>query len=122
MLQSPTTAEADPFREGLRTGELRFRSCESCGSPAPYAARTCLSCHSSHLGWRAASGRGTLRCVVEVMVSYVPERPAPYHLASIELEEGPHIIARYKASLGRDDDTVQVEAQFAGGQLYFARR
>lgn len=117
--QSETRVDSDPFRDGIRAGELRIQRCVSCRNAASYTARVCPSCHSADLSWSTASGRGKLRCFVEVMVSYIPEVPARYMLASVELEEGPHIIARYEAASGRDDGTVELKARFSGGTLSF---
>ncbi|MGX7927218.1 Zn-ribbon domain-containing OB-fold protein [Tsuneonella sp. HG094] len=110
----------DLFRAGLREGELRVQKCASCGTVAAYTARCCGACQSVDLHWSAASGLGKLRCTVEVTASFIPEHPAPYLLASIELDEGPHIIARYQGAPANEDGKTDVKAQFFDGQLLFA--
>jgi len=116
-IQSSPDAEA--FRAGLRNGTLLVQQCVECQRIQPYSARICTSCQSPDLKWTESSGRGNLRCAVEIMISYVAEIPAPYLLASVELEEGPHIIARYKGASRRDDDKGEVRAEFVDGELYF---
>lgn len=114
-----STLDAEAFRAGLRNGTLLVQQCAECQRIQPYSARVCTLCQSPDLKWTESSGRGSLRCTVEIMVSYVAEIPAPYSLASVELEEGPHIIARYKGESRRDDDKGEVRAEVVDGELYF---
>ena len=115
---NPNT-DTNPFRSGIVSGKLLVQRCAACDRVAPYSARICPACRSVDLEWRQASGRGRVRCVVEVMVSYGPEIPAPYSLVSVELEEGPHIIARYTGSPESSHDGAVVRAEFVAGQLLF---
>lgn len=112
-------AGPDGFRLGLAQGELRVPVCSACDAVLDYARRICTRCGSDAIGWRAASGHGRLRCLVEMSVSYSPVLPAPFLLASIELREGPHIIARYKSGMESEHAGGPVVAVIENGQLRF---
>lgn len=97
---------ANWFRDGLRSGELRVAACAACGAVVEYAARCCPACGSPTLAWRAASGHGRLRAVVEISVSYDTDHLVPYRIASVALDEGPHLMARYE-----EDERIATDGQ-----------
>jgi uncharacterized OB-fold protein len=107
------------FRAGLAKGELLIQACKACDQILEYAARTCGSCGSARLRWCRASGKGRLRGVIEMSVSYSREFIAPYKIASVELDEGPHLLAQYDGpgeDLNLEGDVV---ANISGGRLVF---
>lgn len=109
------------FREGLARGELLVPACEGCGRVLDYSQRFCDECGSGEIGWRVASGGARLRCTMEVSVSYAPELPAPYVIASVELEEGPHLLARFDGRAESENVGEDVVADFTDGGLLFRR-
>lgn len=120
MNDSTATEDGDGFRAGLARGELQVACCTACGTVLDYSQRVCPACGSPEIGWRKASGRAKLRCVAEMSVSYTLERPAPYLIASVELEEGPHLLAPYKNGVMESADAGQpVVAHFEAGGLCF---
>jgi uncharacterized OB-fold protein len=83
-----------PHVEGLRAGELRVARCGACGVPALPPPRICPRCGARDAAdWFTASGRGTVWSVAVFHKTYLPEHPAPYPVAVVELAEGPRLVA-----------------------------
>lgn len=110
---------ADGFRAGLARGELLLACCTACGTALDYSQRVCTACRSPEIGWRKASGKAKLRCVIEMSVSYAVELPAPFLIASVELEEGPHLLAPYDGDWESEHGGQSVVAHFEQGGLRF---
>jgi uncharacterized OB-fold protein len=55
----PDTVSAT-FFDGARDGKLMLQHCASCGGWSFPVRERCPHCFAGSLGWRAASGRGTL--------------------------------------------------------------
>lgn len=107
------------FRAGLARGELLVPDCSRCDELIDYSFLVCPNCGSGEIGWRRASGKGTLRCAVEMSVSYSAERPAPYVIGSVKLVEGPHILARFEGDLESAYAGREVVAEFVERGLRF---
>jgi uncharacterized OB-fold protein len=112
-------ATEDGFRIGLRDGELLIPICTACAAVLDYSQRFCAACGGDTLGWRKASGRGWLRSIVEIGFSYFADYPAPYRIAFVRLEEGPHLLGPYESDSDCDPDDQRVRAEFSGGRLLF---
>jgi len=54
-----------------------------------------------------------------INVSYAAEFPAPYWIASVELEEGPHLLARYDGEIASENAGKTVVASVTEGRLLF---
>ena len=83
------------YWEGTAIGELRLRTCNSCGAGFRYNHGWCPECGSVELGFEVAAGRGT---ITNFTVIHVPPYEAyagdvPYALALIELDEGVRMMA-----------------------------
>jgi uncharacterized OB-fold protein len=119
-MSDPIASEdVDEFRAGLARGELMLAACTACGAALDYSQRVCTACGSPEIGWRKASGKAKLRCVVEMSVSYTLELPAPFLIASVELEEGPHLLAPYDGVMESADGGQPIVAHFEKGGLRF---
>tara|TARA_R110000787_G_scaffold62077_2_gene140519 strand:+ start:4377 stop:4751 length:375 start_codon:yes stop_codon:yes gene_type:complete len=114
-----TSDELDGFRAGLACCELMLASCDACGTVLDYSARYCTACGSPDIGWRKASGKAELRCVVEMSVSYTLELPAPFLIASVKLQEGPHLLAPYIGLWESTHGGQSVVAHFKNGSFHF---
>ena len=77
----------------------------------------CPVCLSTDLGWSEASGRGTVESVVTFHQQYWPDRPPPYDVLLIALEEGPLMMsgAVQGHSLPVVGDAVRVVFEDRGG-------
>lgn len=113
------TEPDEGFRTGLANGELLLSFCGVCSTVLDYSQRFCTACNSDKILWHAGSGSARLRCVVEISVSYAPELPAPFLIASVQLEEGPHLLARYDGSMESAHEGKEVVAIIKGGELRF---
>ncbi|MCK9486974.1 MAG: Zn-ribbon domain-containing OB-fold protein [Dehalococcoidia bacterium] len=83
----------EPFWDALKQGELHLQACASCSALQHPPRAMCASCGSFDLGWRQASGRGS---VYTYAVTHQPIHPAlqgftPFATVLIELEEGPRL-------------------------------
>lgn len=94
-LPQPMTPEAQPYWDGLKEHKLMLPTCDDCGKSFFYPRIACPHCHSRHISWRQASGKGRLYAFE---IAYRSLNPAfkikpPYILAMIELEEGPRMMS-----------------------------
>jgi uncharacterized OB-fold protein len=94
-LPQPITPEARPFWEGLRQHKLMLPRCDACGRTFFYPRVACPRCHSRHVGWIEASGRGVLYSfeIAYQTFNRAFKVPPPYVLAMIELAEGPRMLS-----------------------------
>ena len=78
------------YFEGTATGELRIRTCKSCGHLFRFAHAWCPECWSQDLDFKVASGRGRIETFT--VVHQAPyesfEDRIPYVIALVELDEG----------------------------------
>lgn len=84
------------FREGLARGELLIQQCQDCKKLNLYPRHACPHCQSENVGWKKASGKGTLMSWT-VLRAGGPEgfeNETPYALGVIRLEEGVQLLAR----------------------------
>ena len=98
---------SQPFWDGTGEGEFRIQRCASCEAAVFYPRTNCPQCGSLELGWEAASGRGT---VYTYTVARRPTHPAfatraPYVIAIVELEEGPHVTTNI---VDCDPDAIEI--------------
>ncbi|MDY6819710.1 MAG: OB-fold domain-containing protein [Halobacteriales archaeon] len=104
----------EEFWAGTVDGEFRLQHCGDCGEAQFYPRVVCKHCGSMDLDWEPASGDGTVHSYI---VNHIPGEEgfgefAPYVVAIVELEEGPHLTAMMPV----DGDDVEigtaVEARF----------
>jgi uncharacterized OB-fold protein len=83
------------FWAGCKEHELRFQKCMDCGLIRWPAAVLCPRCHSLETEWIVSRGRGTVYTFAVYHITYHPgfEQELPYVVATIELEEGPHLLS-----------------------------
>jgi uncharacterized OB-fold protein len=87
------TRFTEPFWEGTRAGELRIQRCDECGRWRWTPQLACPECLSERCTWVASSGRGKVYSYTVVHRAVDPAAfEAPYILAVVELEEGPHLL------------------------------
>ena len=86
---SATSPLLEPFWEGVRAHRLLLQQCNHCGNRRFPPMAVCPACLSSNLGWGEASGRGRVESSVTFHQQYWPDRPPPYDVLLIALEEGP---------------------------------
>jgi uncharacterized protein len=83
-----------PYWDAAREGRLVVQECGSCHQIWHPPLPRCPHCHSADLGWRAASGGGTVYTytVVRHPTHYAFADKIPYVLAMVELAEGPRLV------------------------------
>lgn len=86
---------AQPFWDAAREHRLVLQHCNACDRPIHYPRVACPHCGADDLGWRAASGRGTLYSFT-VVVSNAPSAfiaRMPYVVAVVRLAEGVQMLS-----------------------------
>ena len=86
---------AIPFWEAARQHQLALQHCRACNRLIFYPRYACPHCFSQELGWRPASGRGTVYSYT-VVKSNAPSgfiADMPYVVAVIRLEEGVRMLS-----------------------------
>ena len=87
------TRFSQPFWEGTRQGELRVQRCLDCSHWRWTPQLACPKCWSERYEWARSGGRGELYSYTVVHRSVDPARfEAPYVLAVVRLDEGPHML------------------------------
>ncbi|MBV8950044.1 MAG: Zn-ribbon domain-containing OB-fold protein [Actinobacteria bacterium] len=100
------TALTEPFWAGTRAGELRVQRCSDCGRLRWTPLSACPSCWSERARWVPMSGRATVHTFTVVHRAMDPRAfSAPYVLAVVELDEGPHMLTNL---VDVDPDEVRV--------------
>lgn len=86
---------SQPFWEAAGRRELLLQHCAACDRWVFYPRRRCPYCWADELGWRRASGAGTVASFTAI---HRPGHPAfahdvPYVVALIDLAEGPRMLS-----------------------------
>ena len=81
-----------PFFEAMKRNVLSIQKCRRCAA-MQLGELNCNQCFAAELEWIAASGRGTVHSFAVVHLPYHPAFAVPYGVASVELEEGPRLLA-----------------------------
>jgi uncharacterized OB-fold protein len=91
---SPETAG---YWEGVQRRELLLKWCARCSKAYHPKRIVCTDCGSTELGWKKASGRGTVYSFSEVHHAALPAFAAsvPYTVGLVALEEGVHLMTRF---------------------------
>lgn len=89
------TEVSAPFWQGLQRGVLCYQRCRACGHAWLPARSECPGCLAADSDWVPASGGARLISWVVYHVAYHPafEKRLPYHVAVVELDEGPRLIS-----------------------------
>lgn len=83
-----------PYWAAAVEGLLVVQECQSCRQVWHPPLRRCPHCRSADLGWRRASGEGTVYTytVVRHPTHYAFAGKVPYVPAIVELAEGPRLV------------------------------
>ena len=82
----------EPFWDNARERRLVLQQCGRCAHRHFPPTAVCPRCLSSEQLWKAASGRGRVASMVTFHQRYWDDRPTPYAVLLVELEEGPLIM------------------------------
>lgn len=97
-MRGPTVPPGDdvttPWWDSTREHRLLLQQCESCGHEQHPPRALCTRCgRLDALGWRTASGSGTVDTFTVVHRAPAPVFPPPYVVARIRLAEGPVLLS-----------------------------
>ena len=86
------------FWDLLAAGQFVVQRCHQCQEARFPPTTFCPRCHGIDWSWVAVSGAGTLWSTTTVRVAPSPDLQAdvPYHLAVVELAEGPRVLGRLR--------------------------
>ena len=84
------------YWEGVKRRELMLKWCPHCSKAFHPKRIVCTDCGANDLGWKKASGKGTVYSFSEVhhAPSEVFAKSVPYTVGLVELEEGVHLFSR----------------------------
>ena len=98
-----STTLTEPFWAGTRAGKLLLQRCRECGRWRWTPQLACPACWSERYDWTESSGRGALYSYTIVHRSPDPARfEAPFLLAIVALDEGPHMLTNLVACAPED--------------------
>jgi uncharacterized OB-fold protein len=101
------SAEARPYWDGCRAGELRYQACRGCKRVQFYPRALCAGCGGIDLEWRRSAGAGVVHAVT--VVYRAPSEPfrgdVPYAVALVDLDEGFRMMANV---VGGDPERVAI--------------
>lgn len=85
-----------PWWEHLARGVLALPRCEDCSGWHFQPRPACPHCGSQAIGWQPASGRGQVYSFTVVHRAPSPAfaQQAPYVIAIVATDEGPHLMTR----------------------------
>jgi uncharacterized OB-fold protein len=97
----PTPPDNDvsrPYWQAAARGDLTIQKCAECGVLRHYPRLLCDQCYSDQVTWITATGRGVIHSWT---VAHHPYHPAfreelPYTLVTVDLEEGPRALGRWR--------------------------
>lgn len=97
----------EPFWEGVKSHELRYQTCDDCGTVVFSPRLVCTSCGSSNLTWNVSKGEGTVYTYSVVRQNRMPGfiDLGAYSVAYIDLDEG----FRMLSTVIVDDPTTQIQ-------------
>ena len=83
-----------PFWDAVQRGSLEIQRCRDCAQWVFYPNAWCTACYGKALEWKPVTGFGSVYSYS--VVHYPPyasfAADVPYVLATIELDEGPHMM------------------------------
>src|SRR5205085_6217032 len=93
-IEPPVSEAATPFWEATRPRQLHLPWCNQCNKAFWYPRVGCPNCLSDDLGWRPASGKGTVHaCSVMAKPAFsIMASRVPYVVALVGLEAGPRVM------------------------------
>jgi uncharacterized OB-fold protein len=105
--EPPVSDRAKPFWDGTRERRLVLQYCRGDSLPIHYPREVCPRCLGTDLEWRPASGRGVVYAftVNHVAGSVPSDRPLPFVVALVDLEEGVRMMTNI---VGCDPKDVKV--------------
>ena len=101
-----------PFFDGARAGRLMLQHCTACGKWSFPVRERCPHCLGAKLGWRAASGRGTLYTfsIMHQVMNPGFAAEVPYNVSQIDLAEGVRMVANV-IGIANDQLRIGMELQ-----------
>ncbi|MBM40933.1 MAG: hypothetical protein CL483_03285 [Acidobacteria bacterium] len=95
-----TTADSQPYWDGLREHRLMLQRCASCKTPRHYPRPMCASCHSLEAEWFEATGHGTVHSWTVSHHAFHRgfKDTTPYTLVTVDLEAGVRMVAPLASS------------------------
>lgn len=96
-----------PYWDAACAHRFVLPRCEECGRFHFYPRSLCPYCHSPRLAWTQAGGRGTVYSFSVIHRAPSPAFAAdvPYIVATVVLEEGPHLMTNI---VGCAPDNVRI--------------
>lgn len=93
-LPSPN-AQTKPYWDACAASELRYQSCQSCGTVQRIPRSLCEHCQSQALEWKTSAREGTVLSFTTVYRAPLPvfKSQVPYVIAIVDMAEGFRVMA-----------------------------
>jgi uncharacterized OB-fold protein len=95
-----TTADAQPYWDGLQSGRLLLQRCAGCGTFRHYPRPMCPACHAMEVDWVEVDGQGTVHSWTVPHRSALPAFAAvqPFTLLTVDLPQGVRLLGMLRGS------------------------
>ena len=109
-MQHNTSPDAQPYWDGLHTGQLLVQRCSGCGALRHYPRPMCRHCHVFEHSWVALSGQGVVHSWTSPQRSALPDLAAagPFTVLTVTMAEGVRVLGALAA--GQAQDRVAIGA------------
>lgn len=99
------SALTQPFWDAAAEDRLVRQVCQACGTNVFSPRIACPACQGTALDWVDSDGRGTVNSHTVVHRAPTADRPTPYVVAIVDLDEGWHMMTNI---VGCEPDTVHI--------------
>ena len=104
--------DTQPFWDATQRHELRYQTCDACGSVVFYPRSHCTKCTSLDLTWNTSLGLGTIYTFTVVRRNQDPAFVdlVPYVIAWVDLDEKFRMLTHI-VDIDPDDPALQIGAR-----------
>ena len=107
------------FAAFLKQGQLQGSRCTACEAVFVPPRGLCPGCHQSNMQWTRMSGTGRLLAFTCIAIgppwiaAHAYDRDHPYCSAVVELDEGPHVVARIEGVDTNHPENIRIGMRLA---------
>ena len=93
-MQHNPSPDAQPYWDGMHTGQLLVQRCSGCGALRHYPRPMCRHCHVFEHSWLPLSGRGTVHSWTSPQRSALPDLAGagPFTVLTVDMAEGVRLL------------------------------
>ena len=98
-MQHSPSPDAQPYWDGLNTGQILVQRCNGCGALRHYPRPMCRHCHVFEHSWVPLSGHGTVHSWTSPQRSALPDLAGagPFTVLTVDMAEGVRLLGALAA-------------------------